>query len=66
MAVILTNINSDRKLTIDATKSSAVILTFTLAKFLGLNPPAPNAHIVLGYSAEPIEENDKTGLRVCY
>ena len=65
MAVILTNINSDRKLTIDATKSSAVILTFTLAKFLGLNPP-PNAHIVLGHSAEPIEENDKTGLRVCY
>ena len=61
MAVILTIINSDRKVKIDEHEE------FCRSTYLHVSSIpwiefTPSAHIVLGHSAELIEENDKTGL----
>ncbi|QQP53514.1 Uncharacterized protein FKW44_006019 [Caligus rogercresseyi] len=61
MAVILTIINSDRKVKVDAFKEfcRATYLHVTSIHWIELTP---SSHAVLGHSAELIEENGNRGL----
>ena len=61
MAVILTIINSDRKVKVDAFKEfcRATYLHVTSIHWIELTP---SSHAVLGQSAELIEENGNRGL----